>query len=223
MTYSTSREELRKCSKCFKKKLLKEFHKQTGRNGGYKTRCKICIAEDTRLYYSLDETIKRRHRRDERLTMNAKGVRQCKLCKQIKPLNQEHFKPTRQQKTAPSLQHTCRLCVRERINRRFKTLYQSEEYRSKFRANCRKYSSGFTPTLWAVALSLQNHMCAICETDLKTMRSTRVHADHDHITRSPRGVLCQKCNAGLGMFGDSIKNLRAAINYLQDPPLSLIA
>jgi len=41
-----------------------------------------------------------------------------------------------------------------------------------------------------------------------------VMVDHCHETNRIRGLLCRRCNIGLGMFKDSIRNLKEAINYL---------
>jgi len=38
--------------------------------------------------------------------------------------------------------------------------------------------------------------------------------DHCHDTGTFRGWLCQKCNRGLGCFGDSIQGLELGIKYL---------
>ncbi len=43
----------------------------------------------------------------------------------------------------------------------------------------------------------QGGMCKICEDQL---RPGRIHLDHDHKSGVIRGVLCQKCNMGLGLF-----------------------
>ena len=44
----------------------------------------------------------------------------------------------------------------------------------------------------------------------------RLSVDHSHTTGTVRGVLCHRCNVGLGMFKDNIESLRSAINYLEN-------
>lgn len=43
----------------------------------------------------------------------------------------------------------------------------------------------------------------------------RLHIDHCHATGKFRGWLCFKCNAGLGLLGDSPRTLRRALRYLE--------
>lgn len=38
--------------------------------------------------------------------------------------------------------------------------------------------------------------------------------DHDHTTMAFRGVLCSKCNLGLGKLGDNLESLLKAVKYL---------
>lgn len=57
----------------------------------------------------------------------------------------------------------------------------------------------------------QHDRCAICRK--RSVR--RFHVDHKHNTKRVRGLLCHKCNLGLGHFNDSLLRLRAAINYLE--------
>jgi hypothetical protein len=81
---------------------------------------------------------------------------------------------------------------------------------------------GFTRALFAETVELQAGLCAICRTDLQALPQKQVHADHCHATGQPRGVLCHHCNAGLGAFRDDLESLRRAVDYLQNPPLSLV-
>lgn len=57
----------------------------------------------------------------------------------------------------------------------------------------------------------QNGKCSICE----NLLSKIFHVDHCHKTNSVRGILCNKCNVGLGMFGDDPAILRSATSYLE--------
>jgi Recombination endonuclease VII len=56
----------------------------------------------------------------------------------------------------------------------------------------------------------QNGVCAVCK--LPSRRTLCV--DHCHATREVRGLLCDKCNTALGLFGDDSKRMRAAAAYV---------
>ena len=56
----------------------------------------------------------------------------------------------------------------------------------------------------------QGGMCAICN-----RIPARLYVDHDHMTNRIRGLLCQQCNAALGLFGESVQTLKIAITYLE--------
>jgi hypothetical protein len=60
---------------------------------------------------------------------------------------------------------------------------------------------------------IQDGVCAICGgEELNKMLSV----DHNHITNNVRGLLCTKCNLGLGCFKDDISTLESAIKYLKE-------
>lgn len=61
-------------------------------------------------------------------------------------------------------------------------------------------------------LKIQLNRCAICTREL-TMRTANV--DHDHVNKRFRGILCNPCNQGLGLFQDDLTFLENAINYLE--------
>lgn len=54
----------------------------------------------------------------------------------------------------------------------------------------------------------QGGLCAVC-----CKRQPRV-VDHCHTTGAVRGALCYRCNNGIGLLGDSVEGLQAALSYL---------
>lgn len=71
---------------------------------------------------------------------------------------------------------------------------------------------GITVSDKARMLQNQHSRCAICTTEFNPPSSA--HVDHDHTTGEVRGLLCGKCNTGLGQFNDSPELLLAAVDYL---------
>lgn len=92
------------------------------------------------------------------------------------------------------------------------------------RANIRK-NRGIDLWDFKYILHSQGGKCAICGSlefgqgirDLK-----RGAVDHDHKTGEVRGILCDKCNRGIGLLGDDIEILRSAIKYLSRKQSDLI-
>ena len=70
------------------------------------------------------------------------------------------------------------------------------------------------PDWYDKTLATQNGKCAICGTT-NPGRKCRFMIDHDHATGKVRGLLCRLCNIGLGSFGDSMKSMSAAIEYVR--------
>ena len=58
-------------------------------------------------------------------------------------------------------------------------------------------------------LAEQNNKCGVCHRDMEVP-----FVDHCHITGDVRGLLCNTCNAGIGMLGDDIELLKSAISHL---------
>lgn len=61
---------------------------------------------------------------------------------------------------------------------------------------------------------LQNGLCKICKLPNTCKKTNRLYVDHCHDTGAIRGLLCMKCNTGLGYFDDNPDKLQAAITYL---------
>ncbi len=57
-----------------------------------------------------------------------------------------------------------------------------------------------------------NNKCEICKIDFN---ENNLFIDHDHITGKVRGLLCNKCNTGLGQFDDNDNLVEIALKYLR--------
>lgn len=62
-------------------------------------------------------------------------------------------------------------------------------------------------------LDKQGGRCAIC--GRYPSKNRALAEDHDHEDGFIRGLLCLKCNVGLGYFGDDALRLRRAAEYLR--------
>ncbi len=59
----------------------------------------------------------------------------------------------------------------------------------------------------------QSGVCDICKNEC--VSGKRLAVDHNHETGEVRGLLCCKCNRGLGNLDDDIDKLRSAVLYLE--------
>ena len=134
------------------------------------------------------------------------SMRECKVCGIDKPL--EEYKLT-----GPngSRMRTCLDCWR--YHRKLKIQQNSTWTDTHLR---RRY--GITEAQYREMCEKQNHVCAICG-EKNTHSCTKkvdydLYVDHCHDTNKVRGLLCNHCNRGIGLFKDNIENLSKAIEYL---------
>jgi hypothetical protein len=73
---------------------------------------------------------------------------------------------------------------------------------------------GIGPDEFEAMYLAQGGKCAICKKDIPYI-GKETHIDHDHKTNKIRGLLCAKCNMGIGHFDDDTMILEAAIKYLR--------
>ena len=85
-----------------------------------------------------------------------------------------------------------------------------------------RHTYGMSIEQYITLLEKQNGVCAGCNAPPKTggrAGSNRaLSVDHDHATGDIRGLLCQGCNAALGLAKNSPDLLRALAAYLEKPP-----
>lgn len=116
----------------------------------------------------------------------------CKSCRQI--YRQEHHKDKRI--------HTARLKRQE----------DPERHQNHCRKTIYAQRYGLTLEQFEILFKQQRGLCAICEKPEPPIR--RLAVDHSHTTGVVRGLLCNKCNRGLGYFKDSCDLLSKAVIYL---------
>ena len=111
----------------------------------------------------------------------------------------------------------------KRISDQKKSVYDKEKNRirnkkwysknkDKYLDNILRRDYGISSEELRCMLEKQKNVCLICSKKCKTGR--RLSVDHDHKAGKVRGLLCNKCNNGLGNFDDDISLLKKAIKYI---------
>lgn len=79
-----------------------------------------------------------------------------------------------------------------------------------------RYRYGIEAEEYDRLLKSQDGRCAICRTDRPGGRyNDKLLIDHDHATGKIRGLLCQRCNGALGLFGDDLAGIMRVVEYLK--------
>lgn len=84
------------------------------------------------------------------------------------------------------------------------------EYCLMHRRRLRFARYGLTIEDYEAMLAAQLGQCALCQ----RIPSYELVVDHDHKTGRVRGLLCHRCNAGLGYLGDTTAVLERALRYV---------
>src|SRR4030043_1856817 len=106
---------------------------------------------------------------------------------------------------------TISICERLSLSARVQGKEEQRETR-RWRAIYSLY--GLTRWQWQAIFERQQGCCAICgisQDDLGYM----LEIDYDQNKGKVRGLLCKKCNLGIGMFGENAENIERAIRYLE--------
>lgn len=129
--------------------------------------------------------------------------KRCPGCGVVKAGKDYYHHPT-------ILYRLCASCHSERT-RGWEQAHPEEHAVSRRNRALRKY--GITVEQYDVLLQRQGGTCCICKCSHPGRR--RFHVDHHPTLGHVRGLLCGACNAGLGLFQDSLALLRAASLYLE--------
>lgn len=92
---------------------------------------------------------------------------------------------------------------------------QPEKQREIQRRYDLKRNYGMEPAGYEALLHKQNYECAVCGSQHSGRHDNEnLPVDHDHETGAVRGLLCNKCNTGIGLLADNPDRLLKAADYL---------
>lgn len=144
-------------------------------------------------------------------------MKKCIVCNIEKPLSDFHNRKS----SKDGKQSQCKYCNIARVKKwqaeneeRHKENWQRHtSNRSLLVRKARQYNISVEDL--TSLLDSSEGKCEICGKEPDRW----VVVDHCHSSLKVRGILCEKCNQAIGLFGDSIANLTLAIEYLQKEPL----
>jgi hypothetical protein len=106
------------------------------------------------------------------------------------------------------------MCIE--CNKKGHNIYRTtDKGKAAIRRTTHKYLYGLSPTDFDDMLKAQQGQCAICRKPFDQHdRNRQPDVDHCHDTGEVRGLLCWKCNTGIGKFHHDVTILENAIKYL---------
>lgn len=167
---------------------------------------------------------------------NGEWVKVCRECEQEKPVG----KFTVASDYADGRKPVCNECLGNTRRPKDRKKYKDDpEYRKKVLENCkdnyirhadytkiysRQYRYGISEDEYQKMLGDQGGVCAVCGAEDPGCTGRSWAVDHDHSCCSGnrtcgkcnRGILCQPCNAALGMAKDNPDILRKLAEYLEN-------
>lgn len=186
--------DIKICSCCKESKTIDQFNKNKSCPDGLRYTCRACESAQGKVRYYKD--IEETHRKNR-----AKGK----------------LSHSRHREKFNAATRAWRLKNPESVlaaNIAFRT---SPEFAGYIREQQLRKNYGLTPEDYDRMYDEQGGKCAICKSDDHKGRKSVKYwpIDHCHTTGKIRGLLCFRCNSGLGNFKDDIDSLKQAIEYLE--------
>jgi hypothetical protein len=217
---------LRRCCRCGRYLPEASFGKNRSTKDGLSLECRSCKKE-------IDKT--RREKLKSRGVVVLSGInsKKCPMCGEDLPLSAF----CKNMSAKDGLNRICRtcsaVCLRGyMLNNRDKVLATRKEaykiHKEKRNETARNYSLknkdkiasykrlkkyGLSEENFQSMLKTQGGKCYSCLAPFSN--ETRIEVDHSHFTGEVRGLLCGKCNRGVGFFDDNPDRLDRAANYVE--------
>ena len=129
-------------------------------------------------------------------------MKTCTICNTTKPIDQYYAA-----KSEGKYRSSCKQCAYDKAKK-----WNTDNVEKRAIIARRNQAKQF----YGVSLEEFDKCMATSESCVICGSKERLCYDHDHITNLFRGVLCGKCNTGIGMLGDSKEGLSRALKYLQE-------
>ena len=142
-------------------------------------------------------------------------MKTCSQCKVEKPKTEYH----KMQAQKSGLRPECKACTKKKKDEwraanpdKHKAGY--DRYNKYYREGpLRQKLFGITKEEYDKLLADQDGVCVICR-DRNNDSTRSLAVDHDHETGIVRGILCDRCNRGIGYFRESLELIERTVQYL---------
>lgn len=147
----------------------------------------------------------------------------CSLCGKRKPQSAFYLAYKRKKDGGRTVRSECKDCGnarhavyfeknKQRISETRRIAYRKDKSKA-IAQNLRRYY-GITIDEYNALFEKQKGCCKICGIH-QSKFERRFDVDHCHKKKHIRGLLCIRCNRGLGLFHDNVDVLKRAIKYLK--------
>lgn len=139
---------------------------------------------------------------------NSATHKRCPICGELKERSEFWKWKSRED----GLAAYCKICFGNKNKKWQKDNSDKLPTLDEKRDSNRKRKFGISGEQYDQMLVDQNNQCAICKKEI----GREAAVDHCHNTNKVRGLLCRKCNLGLGGFRDNVDTIRKAIEYVKN-------
>jgi hypothetical protein len=129
----------------------------------------------------------------------------CKACNHASTIAWQHANKDK----VAAMSNNWRQNNRERVRARERVYRKANRKKRNLQSTLARYK--LSSEDYQKILDRSGGKCEICGQDF----TKTPHVDHCHITKQVRGLLCGKCNIGLGHFQNDAVTLQKAISYLK--------
>ena len=187
----------KKCPDCGLAKPIDQFGRNKRMADGLARYCKECFGRRSKASYRKRMAQQGREVRERPEVPD--GSKYCPRCQTVKELSE--FGRNRAEKSGRTAY--CKPCHNTVM----------AENKAKNHGSVRGYHLkrryGLTEAEIGTFAERQGGLCVIC------LYRRPLHVDHDHASGDYRGLLCFRCNGGLGQFKDETAVIRRAVDYLE--------